>query len=504
MTFFEKLLASIHRHDSLLCVGLDPDQAAIPERFRHEPDPVLAWNRALIEATADLACAYKPNSAFYEALGCNGWETLRATIASVPEGTPVILDAKRGDIGTTAAAYARAAFEHLRADAITVSPYLGADSVRPFTCYGDRGVFVLCHTSNPSAADLQELEVGGEPLYVRLARRAREWSDFDNVGLVVGATYPDALRAVRAVAPDVWFLVPGVGAQGGYLEAAVAAGLRADGAGVLIAVSRGISAAPDPRAAALEWRERIRQELKKAEPPLPPAEREKGPVTLPRVEGRRMMGTLGVARASAPEAALIRFLVLRLADLGGIRFGDFVLASGQRSPIYLDLRLLVSDPPALAATAQLYVTMLQDLTYDRLAAIPYAALPIGTTVSLLTGKPLIYPRKEVKEYGTGRSIEGAYAPGERVVVLDDLITTGGSKVRAIAPLQEAGLAVQDVVVLIDREQGGREELAARGLRLHAALRLTEILDVLVAAGRITPAQRDEVRAYIAATRKGHE
>jgi len=148
--------------------------------------------------------------------------------------------------------------------------------------------------------------------------------------------------------------------------------------------------------------------------------------------------------------------------------------------------------------------MLQDLTYDRLAAIPYAALPIGTTVSLLTGKPLIYPRKEVKEYGTGRSIEGAYAPGERVVVLDDLITTGGSKVRAIAPLQEAGLAVQDVVVLIDREQGGREELAARGLRLHAALRLTEILDVLVAAGRITPAQRDEVRAYIAATRKGHE
>lgn len=488
MTFFEKLLASVRRHDSLLCVGLDPDQAAIPERFRHEPDPVLAWNRALIEATADIACAYKPNSAFYEALGCNGWETLRATIASVPEGTPVILDAKRGDIGATAAAYARAAFEQLRADAITVSPYLGSDSVRPFTCYGDRGVFVLCHTSNPSATDLQELDVGGEPLYVRLARRVREWSDFDNVGLVVGATYPDAVRAVRAVAPDLWFLVPGVGAQGGDLETTVAAGRRADGLGLLISVSRGISAAADPRAAALAWRERIRQAGQLAIPiPTPPP-----------AGGRAMPAR---EAAPVPSATLTRFLILRLADLGGIRFGDFVLASGQRSPIYLDLRLLVSDPPALAAAAQLYVTLLQGLTYDRLAAIPYAALPIGTTVSLLTGKPLIYPRKEVKGYGTGRSIEGAYTPGERVVVLDDLITTGGSKVQALAPLQEAGLVVQDVVVLIDREQGGREELAARGLRLHAALRLTEMLDVLVAAGRITPTQRDEVRAYLAATRK---
>lgn len=492
MTFFEKLEAAIRRYDSLLCVGLDPDPAAVPERFRHEPNPVLAWNRALIDATADIACAYKANSAFYELLGSGGWDTLRATFASVPEGTPVILDAKRGDIGSTAAAYARAAFEILRADAITVSPYLGGDSVRPFTCYDDHGVFVLCHTSNPGAADLQKLEVGGEPLYLYLARRALHWSDSDNVGFVVGATYPDALQAVRAVAPAAWFLVPGVGAQGGDLEAAVAAGIRADGLGILISVSRGISAAPDPRAAALDLRDRIRK-VSQATLTLPPSP-SISPIGKKEGVKERDKGL------TTSTAALVRSLILRMADLGCVRFGDFTLASGHRSPIYLDLRLLVSDPPALAAAAQLYVTLLERLEYDRLAAIPYAALPIGTTVSLLTNKPLIYPRKEVKEHGTARSIEGTYTPGERVVVLDDVITTGDSKLQALGPLQAAGLKVEDVVVMIDREQGGAEGLAAHGLRLHAAMRLSEIMDVLAAEGRISPAQRDEVKAYIASGR----
>ncbi len=494
MTFFEKLEAAIRRYDSLLCVGLDPDPAAVPERFRHGPNPVLAWNRALIDATADIACAYKANSAFYELLGSGGWDTLRATFASVPEGTPVILDAKRGDIGSTAAAYARAAFEVLRADAITVSPYLGGDSVRPFTCYDDRGVFVLCHTSNPGAADLQKLEVGGEPLYLYLARRALHWSDSDNLGFVVGATYPDALRAVRAVAPATWFLVPGVGAQGGDLEAAVAAGIRADGLGILISVSRGISAAPDPRAAALNLRDRIRKAGKDAihRAPTPTPSPQRGRA------GERVIAP--IEGVPVPSAALSRFLILRMADLGCVRFGDFTLASGHRSPIYLDLRLLVSDPPALAAAAQLYVTLLERLEYDRLAAIPYAALPIGTTVSLLTGRPLIYPRKEIKEHGTGRSIEGTYTPGERVVVLDDVITTGDTKMQALRPLQAAGLRVEDVVVMVDREQGGAEGLAAHGLRLHAAMRLSEMMDVLATEGRITLAQRDEVKAYIASGR----
>ena len=194
---------------------------------------------------------------------------------------------------------------------------------------------------------------------------------------------------------------------------------------------------------------------------------------------------LGGAGADDRHTALI----LDLARIGAVRFGEFMLKSGKTSPIYIDLRLLASYPKVLNRVAAAYAEVLQDLEYDRIAAIPYAALPIGTAVALQTGQPLIYPRKEVKGYGTRRAIEGKYAAGERAVVLDDLITTGGSKVEAIAPLKEAGLKVQEVIVLIDRESGGREMLAGQGLRLHAVLGLRQILDVLTKHGQIAEEQR---------------
>ena len=196
-------------------------------------------------------------------------------------------------------------------------------------------------------------------------------------------------------------------------------------------------------------------------------------------------------------------LTLTLADIGAIQFGRFTLASGKTSPIYVDLRLLASHPEALRRVAFAYAELIRrelDLqppsSVLRLAAIPYAGLPIGTAVALELGLPLIYPRKEVKAHGTARPIEGAFQPGERAVVLDDLITTGGSKLAAIEPLEAAGLVVRDVVVLIDREQGGGEELAEAGYRLHAVLRLSEMLDLLVEAGRLSAGQRAEVAAFL--------
>src|SRR4051812_20140101 len=204
--FFSKLQTAIDRNDSLLCIGLDPQPAQIPASFRSEhSDPlqaILAWNRAIIEATAPYTAVYKPNSAFYEALGFGGLKLLRSTLDAIPDDIPVLLDAKRGDMGNTATAYAQAVFEQWQVDAVTLNPYLGRDSVAPFLNYVGKGVFIVCHTSNPGSTDFQEFEVNdwrtldrepNQPLYIRVARTVTHWSD--HIGLVVGATFPDAIQA---------------------------------------------------------------------------------------------------------------------------------------------------------------------------------------------------------------------------------------------------------------------------------------------------------------------
>jgi orotidine-5'-phosphate decarboxylase len=245
MSFREKLAYASEANRSLLCVGLDPDAARLPEQ------DVTSFLRAIVEATSDLVCAYKANLAFYEQLGEEGYAALRGVLKAVPEDIPVIADAKRGDVPHTAAAYARAIFDELGFDAATVNPYLGGDSVAPFIEREDRGVLIVCRSSNPGAGDLQDLPVaadgGQQPLYLAVAALAARWNARGNVGLVVGATYPDELAAVRALCPDMPILVPGVGPQAGELERSVRAGLDAQGGGIIVNASRSVLYASEGR-----------------------------------------------------------------------------------------------------------------------------------------------------------------------------------------------------------------------------------------------------------------
>lgn len=259
-TFRARYEAAAQRNRSLLCVGLDPDPAQLPPGY-----DVTQFLCAIIEATADLVCCYKPNAAFFEADGAAGWETLQAVIEAVPADVPVLLDAKRADIGNTTRFYAHAAFERLGAHAITASPYLGADALEAFLAYEERHTFVLCRTSNPGAAAIQDLPLAdGDLVYERVARLAREWNTRGNVGLVVGATVPAQAERVRAICPNQLLLLPGVGAQGGDLEAAVRAAVDMQGGGILVNASRGVlyagtgaSFAAAARAAAQQLRDAI-------------------------------------------------------------------------------------------------------------------------------------------------------------------------------------------------------------------------------------------------------
>ena len=263
------MAASAARNGSLLCVGLDAEPERLPTHLQSLPpaEAILAFNRAIIDATCDLVAAYKPNLAFYEALGPAGMEAFRATVAHVPFGIPVIADAKRGDIDNTSRAYARAIFDVYGCDAITANPYLGRDALAPFLDRADRGTYILCRTSNPGAAEIAELDVAGEPLYVRIAERAPTWTTHGNIGLVVGATAPTQLARVRAVAPTVPILLPGVGAQGGDLEASMAAGLDATGAGLLVVAARQVmyaSSGRDFAEAARAAARRLRDQIERA------------------------------------------------------------------------------------------------------------------------------------------------------------------------------------------------------------------------------------------------
>ncbi len=480
-SFFSLLDRHVQVTNSLLCIGLDPHPDDLPE-----PTAAAAveYCLRLIKATARYAAAFKPNAAFFELYGPEGWAALKIVIEAVRAEShrigsviPVILDAKRGDIASTADAYAASTFEHLGAHAVTLSPYLGHDSLAPFLKDREKGVFLLCRTSNPGSRDLQELVLAdGRALFEAVADLANGWNTSNNIGLVIGATQPEALARIRARAPQAWFLAPGVGAQGGDLQAALMAGLRADGMGVLVPVSRAIARADDPERAAAELRdaiETIRHGVRRAR--------------------SEEQGATGEERGAKGEIAQ---LAQDLVESGCVKFGSFKLKSGLISPIYLDLRLLISHPAALRRAAKMYADVLKDLSFDRLAGLPYAALPIGTAVALEMDRPLIYPRREVKEYGTQAAIEGAYSAGETVAIIDDLATTGGTKIEAVEKLTAAGLMVRDIVVLVDRESGARETLMQAGFRLHAVATIRQLLPHWRRTGVLSAEQEQAVLEFL--------
>lgn len=515
---FERLGRAARDRGTLLCVGLDPridPEESFPQKS------IVETNRRLIEATAEFALAYKPNIAFYERHGSAGIDALIRSIELVPDGVFTILDAKRGDVGSTAESYAAAAFETFGADIVTVSPYLGRESVAPFLAYSDRGVFVLCRTSNPSAADIQDLRLAGTEalLFEKLAEQILAWGE--NLGLVVAGNDVEALQTLRTRFPSAWFLAPGIGAQGGSMREAVIAGVRKEGAtaggesnptegfaGILPVVARAIANADDPGEAARQFRDEIREAATNiAGPGAPPTDRAASAAPLLRSPRTFELASAGPGsdgpNDSRPstmtgtmKGGLRDRVISGLFELDCFQVGAFTLKSGQESPFYVDLRRAVASAAFMRTLASAYAQLSEGLAYDRLAGIPVAALPIATALSLQIDRPLIYPRIPPKPHGSGRPVEGAFAPGERVLLVDDLITTGESKTEAVRVLESEGLHVEHLVVLLERGRTGRRDMEDLGIELHAFLRIEEVLHRGRELGFISDADAKRIFAYL--------
>lgn len=476
MDFFSRLDELVDRKNSCLCVGLDPyfDRRTIREKgFSACLAAAKDSNMRIIEAASPYAICFKPNIAFYEALGSEGMSLLKMSIEAIPDDIPVLIDAKRGDIGSTARAYADAIFGDLGADAVTLSPYLGRESIEPFLGWNERGLFLLCRTSNPGAGVFQDLKIGDEPLYVRVAEELSSWSK--NIGLVVAGNDPEALAAVRVAAPAAWFLSPGIGAQGGRAEDALRAGARDDGSGVLVVAARAVAGAGDPAEAAKALRDEINRGRAAA--------------------GKGSRTAAGWSRKNQAEE-LKEKLVNALISTDCFRLGEFTLKSGKKSPFYIDLRRLISDPGALALAGKAYATLAKECEFDRLAGIPAAALPLATAAGLELNAPMIWPRMPVKDHGTGNKVEGAFKRGEKALLLDDLITTGLSKREAVEILRSEGLVVEDLVVLVERGKAGRSDMEGLGIRLRAFLHIREIVATLERLGHIDSTTREKLERYV--------
>jgi uridine monophosphate synthetase len=470
--FAERLQKRIAHTQSLLFVGLDPNPEMLPIHYQNREnsnllDDLRDWLQSVIAETAELVCAYKPTLGFYLALGARGIELLQETIAAIPAHIPIILDAKHSDLNTSTP-FAQMLFEQWQIDAVTLSAYAGQDHVAPFLVHPGKAVFVLCRTANSSADNLQN-HPQLEPFYLQMVKEAKTWGTPEQVGLEVGTTNPEVLRRIRAIAPERLILARSIWQEGTNLSEILAAGLNANGEGLLIPVPQDWLSQEHPKPRIQALREEVNQ------------------ARTERIQNGSTCD-LWISDVCTLNPHPHLDLILQLYDIGCILFGEFVQASGATFPYYVDLRKIISNPQIFHQILTAYAEILQDLSFDRIAGIPYGSLPTATGLALRLNYPMIFPRKEVKAHGTRRVIEGNFQQGDTIVVVDDILISGNSALEGAAKIKSVGLNVQDIVVFLDHEQGVKDRLREQGYRAHSVLTISEVTETLYQAGRIDEAQ----------------
>jgi uridine monophosphate synthetase len=479
MQFSSKLEATISRNSSLLVVGLDPNLEMMPSHYgaghtslaencstQNAPLQGLRdWLRWIVAQTSDLVCAYKPTLGFYTALGSAGLDLLQDVLQTIPSHIPIILDAKHSDLNTSTL-IAQTVFAAWQADAITLSAFSGQDLVAPFLVYPGKAVFVLCRTSNRSAAKVQEYPTP-DPVYLEMIKESRNWGTTEQLGLEIGATTPDVLAKVRTIAPERLILVRSLWQEAANLPQILAAGLNQNGAGLLIPVPQDWISQADLSNRVASLRQQVNQIRTQI-------------VQEPACD-------LWFSNVCTLQQHPHLNLILQLYDVGCILFGSFVQASGAVFPYYIDLRKIISNPQLFQQVLSAYAGILTGLSFDRIAGIPYGALPTATGLALQLNRPMIFPRKEVKAHGTRRLVEGNFEPGETAVVVDDILISGNSALEGAAKLKSVGLNVQDIVVFLDHEQDVKDKIRANGYQAHSVLTISEVTETLYQAGRISEA-----------------
>ena len=483
MGFFVKLTDAIADRQSLLVTGLDPNPEMLQSwaarrglAGRSFLSQARHWIKAVIEATAPHVCAYKPSLGFYQALGPVGLELLLEVRDLVPHDLPLIIDAKHGDLNSSSA-LAHYLFKDLGADAVTLSPLAGQDIAAPFLLYPDKAVVMTCHSSNQAARQIQHYPNEETPLYLQIVRETQLWATPDQLLLEVGTSDPQILARVRAEAPERFLILRSLWGEEEKLDAMLQAGLGAAADGLLLPLPQNLLVEDDMASRAEALKQQITAKRQQWLENHDKGNPDTCALWLPEKQ---------------PSADPLESLIVDLFDIGCLLFGDYVQASGAVFNYYVDLRQIISDPNLFHRVLHAYAGKLQGLEFDRIAGIPYGSLPTATGLSLQLHKPLIYPRKEVKAHGARRLIEGDFEEGDRVVVVDDILITGGSVLEGIGKLESSGLTVQDVVVFIDHggdhDRRARERLAAASYSCHSVLDIAQITAVLQRAGRLSDAQ----------------
>jgi uridine monophosphate synthetase len=495
MGFFIQLTDAIASRQSLLVTGLDPNPEMLQSwaarrgmAGRSFLSQARHWIKAVIEATAPHVCAYKPSLGFYQALGPVGLELLLEVRDLVPRELPLIIDSKHGDLNSSSA-LAQYLFRELAADAVTLSPLAGQDIAAPFLLYPGKAVVITCHSSNQAARVLQHYPDEQDPLYLRIVRESQLWATPEQLLLEVGTSDPAILARVRQEAPERFLILRSLWGEEERLEAMLRAGFTAAGDGLLLPLPQNLLVEDDiaERAEALKLQIQASREAWLAE------RQQQQPTSCDVwLQAQSEVMPPGPQLPALQQHDPLKDLILDLFDIGCLLFGDYVQASGAVFNYYVDLRQIISDPNLFHRVLHAYAGCMGELAFDRIAGIPYGSLPTATGLSLLLHKPLIYPRKEVKAHGARRLIEGDFEDGDLVVVVDDILITGGSVLEGIGKLESSGLVVHDVVVFIDHggdhDRQARERLAAAGYRCHAVLDIARITRVLHRAGRLSDAQ----------------